>query len=246
MRKVRISDMNESDKILKQTLHAIFLDWQREYDDYIRINGEIVPSDAFSKKMNQSIRRFESKQTVFSGIKRVAAVFVIIITGYLMLFLINDDVRANTIQFIRTHLLGGFTSYEIVNSNSKMITTGVHLNYVTNGFTLTENVSNRGFGHVTYTKSSKKWCEIELTYMDDTQKTNNGIDNEHSIRKTARLSDGTPCDIYICNEEGFNSFIVWKKDNTLLTLSIHDYLEGWEIDELYKIANNVELIREEK
>lgn len=236
--------MSDNELQIKQVIHSLFLDWNDEYNEYVQLNGPATPTASFSNKMNQLIRAFEIKQKIYKGLRRIAAIIVIIVTGYLMLFLMNEDVRAFTIQFIRTDFLDGFTSYETVENTPKTTTIGVRFKYITNGFFVSEESSNPGFGHVTYTNSSGKWQEIELDYMENAQKMNNGIDNEHSVRKTGHLKDGTPCDIYKCTKKGFNSFIVWKKNNTLLTLSIHDYLEGWELNELYRIANNVELIQQ--
>ena len=41
---------------------------------------------------------------------------------------------------------------------------------------------------------------------------------------------------------GYYSMLVWSKNSTLFTLFIIDNLEGWEIDELKKIANKIDYV----
>ncbi len=238
--------MMESEDVIKQAVHELFLEEKDEYESYEQMYGTETPSAAFSMQMNREIRRFESRYRFNITIKRIAAVFAIVIAGYLMLFLINEDVRAYTIQFIRTHLFGGFTSYVIPGDEDGRRPVRIETDYVPEGFELESKAFHYSNGHMMFVSNDEtKSCTMDIIYLSNPQKESNGIDNEHSIRESGVLEDGTPCDIYRSFTEGYNSFVIWKEGSVLLTACMDDYLEGWEVDELLKVANHVKVIYDE-
>lgn len=237
--------MNENENILRQAVHELFMEEQEEYDVYEQTNGAVTPSVVFDVRMRRQIRNFEVKKRITGAMRKVAAVFVAIIGMYMLLFLINEDVRAYTIQFIRTYILGGYTSYEITGVVDERKAIGFEIGYVPDGYKMTEKSLDKGYGYISYESEKGKWREIDLDYESIPQKQGNGIDNEHSKCEKGRLENGRDCDIYRSNTIGYSSFVIWKDGSTIITLSINDYHEGWEVDELLKIANHVELLYED-
>lgn len=235
-----------------------------DFDAIIRIalretgNEEVTRSRSFPLPPNYTpsnnlIRRIFDlnskirKNRIRTFLSRAAAIVIIVIIANLTISIVTgNDIIASTVRFIYTQLSGGRTSYVIPQSNkaedSDKIITGVKLNYVPNGFIKTDDDTNNNSGTLVYHSSSNSNSWFILDYIKNPQKDNNSIDNEHSKLEHYSLPDGTSCDLYRCKKAGYYSMLVWSKNSTLFTLFIIDNLEGWEIDELKKIADKIDYV----
>ncbi|MBR1741714.1 MAG: hypothetical protein IJ733_07540, partial [Lachnospiraceae bacterium] len=68
---------------------------------------------------------------------------------------------------------------------------------------------------------------------------NSSINNEYADFSTIILDNGMISDSYKSNTEGYANYLVWSKDDIMCTLGIDNYMEGWEYNELVKVANGI-------
>ena len=214
-------------------------------------------SERFEKRKRKLLRGFRVRQGMFRAVKNVAAVFVFAILGFLLAFAMNENVRAWTLQWIRTFAEDGTTAYSFPSEEADSsddvgarTVKGIEFTYVPEGFTKAvelEEPFDPEFGVVVYEKNVGEENEniLDFDYMAHPTEENNGVDNEHSVLEHIRLADGTACDFYRTTEKGNVSMLIWRWGDTLYTAGIHDYQEGWENEALFKFVNGIRLVYEE-
>ena len=235
--------VKESDQILKIALNELIDEDIKAYE--YEMDESYTPSDMLENRM----RRLITGVNVRSGIRRIyrttAAVIAIVVIAFASLLVVSEDMRAYTLEFIRTHLSGGFISYVIPDTEKSSEAIGkivdIQWGYVPEGFELEHRSVNEEIneGTIVYRKNDTR---IFLDWISDPEMDSNGLDNEHSILESYTMKDGTVCDLYRCNTKGYSSFLVWKRENVLFTAFIKDNLEGWEVDELIKVAESLRII----
>ena len=60
-----------------------------------------------------------------------------------------------------------------------------------------------------------------------------------TVEAEVTLDNGIVCDYYKSNTKGYGSTLVFTVEDMFCTLDIDNNLEGWEDEELLKIANGI-------
>ncbi len=218
---------------------------EKELEEYREgAEGESYqPSGAFIENMEtlfqkdeKRIRRRNILRAVKASVASAAAVFA-------LLLVLNEDVRAFCLPFLRHHdTVHEMMDYRRTEESAEQDSgehgkiVGFELGYVPEGFVYQEELSmiEDGVGDLVYENGEEIF--LDLAYVrGDTLKVN----SEFADRSTVKLDDGTICDYYKSNTKGYASGLVWSRGDVLCNLAIDNGMLGWEEEELFKVANGI-------
>ena len=238
--------IGKSEWILRDAVVAVVDGEVKDLEPYA-MPEDYVPSLRFQDKLKNLNRRNKRRTFKRIGVKVACAVIVFLLLDFGHFIFTGSEAIASVLRLISEDQPGGFVGYEI-KGDKPYVTTGMSIDYIPDGFVpYQEPFIKERVGDLAYiNKNGNKKRMINVSYQDDPVTASNGIDNEHSTVEKGELEDGTPCEIRRCNVKGYCSFIIFARDNTLVQLSIDDYLEGWETTELLKVANSIKLQRRKK
>lgn len=209
-------------------------------------------SDRFKDNMLDEITRLGTKSNVSLRLIRTAACFIAVIAIGAFVVTTNEDVGANCMDFIREFINGGLTKYEGYNNPDKISEdsdadgeiVGYKLSYVPEGFELVDRElaeKNEIFDIYFYEKGN-----VLLSFKCvNSNKSNHSFDNEQFEHKVVILENGMKCDYYKGVNGKKEDIIVSKRGGFVCYLSIDDFDEKWNEEELFKIANQIKPLLKE-
>ncbi len=250
--------MSESERILKTAVGRLIDEQIAALPSDKELERTIHVSRNFQKKMRRLINGVRVREGVYRVLQNVAGFFIVLLLGFGALFAFNENVRAWTIQFFRTLIEHDMTAYSFPDQKGEKednpVTeqgelNGIEFTYVPDGFEMTLGLDepfDSSIGMVVYEKMGEndEWWNLTFTYGKNPTEENNAVDSEYTKLEHIVLDNGVECDFYRCTTKGHTSILVWRDKKELYTLQIKDNQEGWENEELIKVANGIKMIYE--
>lgn len=220
------------EELLRQALREEYKREQDTLPSSEELKEIIQVSPEFHEKMARLIKRHRIKTRFYKIAKNTAACLIIITCSFLLLFAINEDVRATCLQWIRTMTGSGMTGYEsaAVPVEPQQIV-GLTLGYVPEGYVAKSSETNEFTGNILYTRGSD---QIEF-YYTRSDSAHTAIDNEDPTAAQLELANGTLCDLYKGKE---SDSLIWQRGNYNCVLTVSNLAE----DELKQIADKIDVV----
>lgn len=219
------------EELLRQALREEYKREQDTLPSSEELKEIIQVSPEFHEKMARLIKRHQIKTRFYKIAKNTAACLIIITCSFLLLFAINEDVRATCLQWIKTMTGSSMTGYEsaAVPGVTQQIA-AFTLEYVPEGYALKSSEINELTGNMLYTRGDD---QIEF-YYTRSDSTHTAVDNEDRRVTQLELKDGTLCDLYKGKE--YDS-LIWQKKNYNCVLTVSNLTE----EELKQIADKIDV-----
>ena len=242
--------MNRTDTLLQTAIRTMLDEEIRNLPSLEELEAEYSVSDTFLAKMERVLRRVRIREQLRRSMKNVAAVLLIMLAIYMTLLAFNDKVRAFTMNFIRTYIIEKMTAYSIPGasdsskSKNERKLTGIELTYVPEGFELVKGFDepfNEISGTLVYENKidQNRKSILVFRYINNIDTQEYAIESEHTSSSTITLKNGIICDFFHSDIEKYVSSLAWIRESTLYSLSLNDYMEDDEKDELVKIAEGI-------
>lgn len=224
-----------NDELLKK---AVCEEYKRELEalpSVEELEEMILVSPEFHKKMEKLFRKHKRKAWLFNIGKNVATFLILLVTSFFLLCVLNEDVRATCLQWVKTITGDGMTDYKVISSDKESESVaGFTLEYIPEGYVLKSADMGKVSGNTTYHKGKNS---LEFYYMN-VNNSNAKIDSENNITSQIKLDDGTICDFYKSDSDQTKSKLIWQKEEYMCTLLISQTDEN----ELVFIANGIKRI----
>lgn len=223
-----------NDDLLKK---AVCEEYKREIEalpSAEELEEMILVSPEFHNKMAKLFKKHKRRIWLFRIGKNIAFFLILAASSFLLLCILNEDIRATCLQWVRTMASDGMMDYSTVPSDKENnLTAGFTLEYIPEGYVLKSTDMKDMSGNISYCYGNN---ELDFYYMMENS-TIATIDNENSIASHVELDDGTVCDFYKSNSSKTKSKLVWRKGEYICTLLISQINEN----ELVPIANGVKI-----
>lgn len=229
-----------ADEIMKKVICKYHEQELSELPTNEELEKQLTVSPEFVRRMIRLMNKNRRKAKVRKVVRGAAGFFIAAIAGLILLCGINEDIRAECLNFFREMIAGGMTEYQSIpsgNLEEQGEIIGFNIEYVPDGFEIEEDLSEmeEESGASYYMKGDILLC-FNYNISDETNFITN---NDNVVLKHITLSDGSACDFYKCTKKGDMSLLVWNKGKYICFLAIDNYLEGWEDSELLKVANGI-------
>ena len=215
------------EELLRQALREEYKREQDTLPSSEELKEIIQVSPEFHEKMARLIKRHRIKTRFYKIAKNTAACLIIITCSFLLLFAINEDVRATCLQWIRT--MTGYESAAVPVEPQQIV--GLTLGYVPEGYVAKSSETNEFTGNILYTRGSD---QIEF-YYTRSDSAHTAIDNEDRTAAQLELANGTLCDLYKGKE---SDSLIWQRGNYNCVLTVSNLAE----DELKQIADKIDVV----
>ncbi len=215
------------ESLLKAAVIENALEEMDEWIDDETIVKEIEVPKSYDDRVMKTYHKMIKKQTVKkwnSYSKKVAIIFLVVVSGVFGLLLQSDKVRAACyqviVEFCDKYVGFDFNSFS---ESPKKITVG----YIPEGYVEIENNTDDFRTSIIYQNEQGK--EIRIRYLF--QSPNIQIDKEHYV--ITSYNNNTEY-FFLSQEENFPNILLWYEDTGCYR--IQGYLEK---DELYRIKENI-------
>lgn len=200
-------------------------------------------SPEFKTGIDSLINASRRKAIVRKIVQRTAVFFFGIFASLLILCVINEDVRAECLRFLK-EIVGDMTYYSVPVSTTpaqEPEISGMELGYVPEGFELVSENKDSGGEMFSYQMKGKE-VYLDFNYRK-AEETNYGIYNTESEMEIILLKDGSIGEYYGGSGKDTISILVWKKGSYICYISLDPCSEELGKDEIIKIAANVRIIQ---
>lgn len=221
-----------NDDLLKK---AVCEEYKREIEalpSAEELEEMILVSPEFHNKMAKLFKKHKRRIWLFRIGKNIAFFLILAVSSFLLLCILNEDIRATCLQWVRTMASDGMMDYSTVPSDKKNNSTaGFTLEYIPEGYVLKSADMGEEEGHALYYKGEK---QLDFYYISN-QDANLSIDNANYTFSQIKLENGTICDFYKDQSSNNVDTLIWQNEGYICMLSI----SGINEDELVRIANGV-------
>ena len=221
-----------NDDLLKK---AVCEEYRREIEalpSTEELEEMIVVSPEFHKKMENLFKKHKRKTWLCRLGKNIAVFLVLAACSFLLLCILNEDIRATCLQWVRTMTSNGMTDYSAVPSDKKIESTACStLEYIPEGYVLKNADMREIDGYAEYFKGERR---LYFHYMAS-QGSSLSVDSENYTFSQIELENGIICDFYKDRTNNNIDTLIWQNKGYTCMLSI----SGINEEELIQIANGV-------
>lgn len=224
-----------NDDLLKK---AVCEEYRREIEalpSTEELEEMIVVSPEFHKKMEDLFKRHKRKTWLCRLGKNIAVFLILAACSFLLLCILNEDIRATCLQWVRTMTSNGMTDYNAVPSDKiNESIAGFTLEYIPEGYVLKSANMRETDGHAAYFKGEKR---LDFFYMAS-QDSSLSVDNDNYTFSQIELENGIICDFYKGQASNNVDTLIWRNKGYTCTLST----SGINEEEIIRIANGVKAV----
>ncbi len=239
---------NEKEAIFKIAVREAF-DEETRLAEAFTMPMDSFPSANLERKMKRLIRKVGLIRMSKLMLRSAAVILAILLLNAVVHLFTGTDLLASGVNYIHKVFENKSTSYVIPDwktkhEESKSII-NIVLEHVPEDFIIKINDCDDISGLKYYESINDRNISFYVDYEKNPQKDNNDFDTEHQKKETYVMPDGTKADLWKCVTKGYYSQIIWSKGHYLYVVGIVDNLEGWEVNELIKIAEGLKPIYKE-
>lgn len=224
-----------NDDLLKK---AVCEEYRREIEalpSTEELEEMIVVSPEFHKKMENLFKKHKRKTWLCRLGKNIAVFLIIAACSFLLLCILNEDIRATCLQWVRTMTSNGMTDYSAVPSDKKIESTACFtLEYIPEGYMLKNADMREIDGYAEYFKGERR---LYFHYMTS-QGSSLSVDSENYTFSQIELENGIICDFYKGQASNNVDTLIWQNKGYTYMLSI----SGINEEEIIRIANGVKAV----